>query len=247
MRSKVYEDMPDGEPVEELKSLLIGPEKKQINAILNRLDNPLLRAKEISAVLPEAFSLSLPNDNKISRVLSPLIDETIKVSVKNNPRALADAIFPALGPGIRKAITSTILGMVQSLNHLLNHSFSWQGLKWRFEAFRTGRQFAEIVLFHTLVYRVEQIFLIHRETGLVLDHVVAEDTIIQDPDLISGMLTAIQDFVNDSFGGTAGDEIETLRIGAEKSVWIEKGEHAFIAAVIRGTPPLETTFPDTVS
>lgn len=239
MSDKTFEDMPENGSVEELKNLLIKPEKNQIQGILKRLDDPMLRAKEISRLLPEALSLSLLKDSKISQIVRPLIDETIKISVKNNPKVMADAIFPALGPGIRKAITSTIMGMIQSLNHVLNHSFSIQGLKWRFEAFRSGRDFAEIVLLHTLVFKVEQIFLIHRETGIVLNHVMAEETISQDPDLVSGMLTAIQDFVNDSFSSGSGDDIETLRIGSDRSVWIEKGEHAFIAAVIRGTPPME--------
>ncbi len=243
MSSKAYEDThqrisPHEASIDELKDLLIKPEKKQIQHILTRLDDPMLRAKEVSSLLPEAISLSLLNDNKIARIIHPIIDDTIKASVKNNPKAMADAIFPALGPGIRKAITSTIMGMIQSLNHVLNHSFSIQGLKWRIEAIRSGKEFAEVVLLHTLVYKVEQIFLIHRETGIVLNHVVAEDTIIQDPDLVSGMLTAIQDFVNDSFHSASDDDIETLRIGADRTVWIEKGEHAFIASVIRGTPPL---------
>lgn len=222
-----------------LKDLLIKPEKGQIKQIENRLDDPMIRAKEISRSLPEAISLSVLRNNKLSLVIQPVIDESIKQSVKNNPKALADAIFPALGPGIRKAIASTIMGMIQSLNQVLNHSFSFQGLKWRFEAFKTGKQFAEIVLLHTLVYKVEQIFLIHKDTGIVLDHVVAKDTIIQDPDLVSGMLTAIQDFVSDSFHSETKDDIETLRIGSDRSVWIEKGESAFIAAVIQGTPPLD--------
>ena len=38
--------------------------------------------------------------------------------------------------------------------------------------------------------------------------------------------------------GRRGD-LETLRIGSDKSVWIEKGEHALIAAVIRGNPPVD--------
>ena len=36
---------------------------------------------------------------------------------------------------------------------------------------RTGRSFAEVVMLRSLVYRVEQIFLIHRETSLSLLHV----------------------------------------------------------------------------
>ncbi|MCG8687764.1 MAG: OmpA family protein [Desulfobacterales bacterium] len=222
-----------------LKNLLIAPEKRQIQTLENRLDNPMIRAKEISQSLPEAISLSVMSNDKLSRTMQPVIDKALNVSVRNNPKAIADAIFPALGPGIRKAISATILGMIQSLNHLLNSSFSFQGLKWRFEAFRTGRPFAEIVLLHTLVFQVEQIFLIHKESGIVLDHVVDNNAVIQDPDLVSGMLTAIQDFVKDSFDTETEEDLETLRIGSNSSVWIEKGEHAFIAAVIKGRPPLD--------
>jgi OOP family OmpA-OmpF porin len=229
----------ENQTLEVLKDLLIKGEKEQIQRIENRLDDPMVRAKEISQSLPEAIALSILNSSKISRILQPVIDDSIKISVKNNPKAMADAIAPALGPGIRTAITSTIMGMIQSLNQVLNHSFSIQGLKWRFEAFRTRKQFAEVVLLHTLLYQVEQIFLIHRESGVVLEHVVAKDIMIQDPDLVSGMLTAIQDFVNDSFHTDGHDDLETLRMGSDRSVWIENGEHALIAAVIRGTPPLD--------
>ena len=222
-----------------LKDLLVKPEQDKIQRIENRLDDPMLRAKEISQSLPHAISLSVMQSDKISQVLEPVIDASLKASVINNPKAIADAIFPALGPGIRKAISSTIMGMIQSLNQILNHSFSIQGMKWRFEAFKTRKPFAEIVLLNTLVYQVEQIFLIHKETGLVLEHVVSKDAIIQDPDLVSAMLTAIQDFVMDSFSTDTQGDLETLRMGSNRSIWIEKGEHALIAAVIRGTPPVD--------
>ena len=64
---------------------------------------------------------------------------------------------------------------MQSFNHALEHSMSWRGLKWRMEAWRTGRSFAEVVLCHTLVFRVEQVFLIHQPTGLLIQHIVALD------------------------------------------------------------------------
>jgi len=222
-----------------LTNLLLKSEKDKIQQIETRLDDPMLRAQEISQSLPHAISLSVMESDQISRVIEPVIDASLKASVNNNPKAIADAIFPALGPGIRKAISATIMGMIQSLNQVLNHSFTIQGLKWRFEAFKTRRPFAEIVLLNTLLYQVEQIFLIHKESGLVLEHVVSKDAIIQDPDLVSAMLTAIQDFIKDSFSAGSQDDLETLRTGSDRSIWIEQGEHALIAAVIRGTPPME--------
>jgi OOP family OmpA-OmpF porin len=137
--------------------------------------------------------------------------------------------------------------MVQSMNRTLEHSFSLQGLKWRLEAWRTGKSFAEVVLLHTLLYRVEQVFLIHRETGLMLQHAAAGATAVQDTDMVSGMLTAIRDFVQDSFSTKQSDTLDTLQVG-ELTVWIEQGPRALLAGVIRGNAPLElrTLFRETL-
>jgi OOP family OmpA-OmpF porin len=122
------------------------------------------------------------------------------------------------------------------LNQALKYSLSWQGLKWRMEAYRTGTSFAEVVLKHTLVFRVEHVFLIHRKTGLMLEHVAADEATTKDPQLVSGMLSAIQDFVRDSFDESALGGIDTLRLG-EFLLWCEEGPSALLAAVIRGNPP----------
>ena len=131
-------------------------------------------------------------------------------------------------------------GMVQSFNQTLEYSLSWKGLQWRWEAFRTGKSFAEVVLLHTLRFRVEQVFLIHKKRDSCLNHVVAEGISGQGEEVISGMLTAIQDFVRDSFGQSQDEGLESLRIG-DLTVWIEQGSGAILAGVIRGTPPIGTT------
>ena len=54
--------------------------------------------------------------------------------------------------------------------------------------------------------------------------------------MVSGMLTAIRDFARDSFGGRAEDTLERFRVG-ELNCLIEHGPHAYLAVVVRGTPP----------
>ncbi len=223
----------------ELHDLLTGPEQRQLARILKRLDDPVRRAEELSQALPDALSLGGSENNRIARALQPVIDAAMKRSARRNPKVIADAIFPTLGPAIRKAISATLMSMVQSLNHILNQSFSLRGIKWRIEALRTRKSFAEVVLLHTLVYRVEQIYLIHRHTGIMLQHADSEQVENKDPDLVSGMLTAIQDFVRDSFDTDTGQIIDTLRMDGDHSVWIEQGADALVAVVIRGTPPVE--------
>jgi len=168
----------------------------------------------------------------------PITQEALSLSIKQSPQLISDPIAPILGPAIRKAIARAMRGMVQSLNQTLEYSMSWRGLQWRWEAIRTGKSFAEVVLLHTLRFRVEQVFLIHKKTGLLLNHVVAEGVSGQGEEAISGMLTAIQDFVRDSFGQSQDQGLESLRIG-DLTVMIEQGSGAILAGVIRGTPPME--------
>lgn len=230
-------DVPsDDSTVAELRSLLLGPAEKQLAEVHNRLFDPHRQLDEVSRVLPAAINVRSRQNDELTTALAPTVSAALEHSVRKNPKPLADAIFPIMGPAIRKAIAAALNGMTQSFNQTLTHSLSTQGLRWRWEAIKTGRPFSEIVLLHTLLYRVEQVFLIHRETGLLLQHVSAGEVGVQDADMVSGMLTAIQDFVRDSFTTRQGDQLETLRVG-DLTVFIEQGPQAILAAVIRGTAP----------
>ena len=235
-------DAGESEPVAaggfaELRTLIIGPEQRQLRALQARLDDPGRQARDVSEVLPEAVLLR-KHDPHLTRALAPTIEEAITASVQRNPRPLADALFPVIGPAIRKAIAASLSGMLESLNRTIEHSVSWRAIRWRVTAMTTGKSFAEIVLLNTLVYRVEQVLLIDRRSGLLLQHVTSDPHAVQDADMISGMLTAIRDFSRDSFRVSEDDALDALRVG-ELSVWIEQGPYAIVAAVIRGTPPRE--------
>jgi outer membrane protein OmpA-like peptidoglycan-associated protein len=219
----------------ELRTLLVGPEQRQLRALQTRFDDPVAHAQDVSRVLPTAVELRA-NDPRLRRALAPTVEEAISSSVRRNPRPLADALFPIIGPAIRKAIAATLSGMLESLNTTLEHSLSWRSLRWRLDARRTGKSFAEIVLLNTLVYRVEQVFLIHRPSGLLLQHITLPGKSVQDGDMVSGMLTAIRDFVQDSFKVSDDEGLQTLKVG-ELSVWIEQGPHALLAVVVRGSAP----------
>lgn len=229
---------PAADRLNELRRALFGAEQDQLQRLQHRLDDPHQQAREVSHVLPGAIRLRAQQDEQLTSALTPTVEESIAISVRNNPKRLSDALYPIIGPAIRAAVAHTLSTMIQSLNETLNRSFSWQGFKWRREAWSSGKPFAEVVLLHTLLYRVEQVFLIHRQTGLLLQQVVAPAVAAQDPQLVSGMLTAIQDFVRDSFAVPQGDVLKTLEIG-DLDVWAEQGPEAVLAVVIRGEAPEE--------
>jgi len=231
----------------ELRNLLFGEDQQEIRRIQQRLDDPKLHAEDISRILPEAIALRQLPDMRLADALAPTLQESFRVSIKKDPQALVDAISPVMAPAIRKSISDALQRMIQSLNQTLEYGFSAKGWKWRWEAYRTGKPFAEVVLLNTLKYRVEQVFLIHRKTGLLLQHVSADPVVAHDADMVSGMLTAIQDFIRDSFGGSNGHALDQACVG-DLTIWVEQTRDVFLAAAIRGNPiqGLRTTLQETV-
>ncbi|HJS03059.1 MAG TPA: OmpA family protein [Variovorax sp.] len=226
--------------MEALRDVLLEREQVALARLQRKFDDPREFADAVGAVLPAAFELAA-QDERLGQVIAPTVEKATQASIRKNPDTMVDILYPVMGPAIRKAIAETLEGKLQSLNQALKHSLSWRGIKWRLEAWRSGSAFADVVLKHTAVFRVEHLFLVHRKTGLLLAHEAADDATSRDPQLVSAMLSAIQDFVRDSFdesaeGGAKGRSIDSLRLG-DLLLWCEEGPSAFLAAVIHGNPP----------
>ena len=146
-------------------------------------------------------------------------------------------LFPVMGPAIRKSINETLKSFMQSLNQVLEQNTSAQGLKWRFESWRKGVPYAELVLKHTLVYRVDEVFLIQPGSGLLMGYAAHPEAVTEDSDAVSAMLSAIQDFVRDSFAEDKKSGLETVELG-EHTLWVVAGPQAILACAIRGIAPL---------
>lgn len=222
---------------EELRALLVDPERERLERLEREVANPHLHTETVSSVLPAAIARRGAHDRELGAALAPVVGEAIGASVRRNPRPLVDAISPVIGPAIRRAISHALGELVQSLNTTLEHTVSLRGLAWRWEALRTGRSFGEVVLSHSLVYRVEQLFLIHRESGLLVEHLTAPEVRAPPPDMVAAMMTALRDFARDSFRVSEQDTLDSLELGA-LTVWVESGPAAVLAAVIRGRAPL---------
>ena len=176
-------DEGDRDDIRALRALIVGPEQRSLAAIRARLDDKEGRAEDLAEVLPRVL-LQHAQDPHFTTALTPPIEKAITTSVQRNPKPLADALFPVMGPAIRKAVSAALAGMVESLNRTLEHAVSRRSLQWRIEARRTGKSFAEIVLLKTLLFRVEQVFLIDRKSGLLLAHVWDENAHVQDADMV---------------------------------------------------------------
>jgi outer membrane protein OmpA-like peptidoglycan-associated protein len=177
-------------------------------------------------------------DAHLAEALKPTVDAALRRSVRDDPRVWAETFFPILLPAIRMAVASALRDMLATLNQILEHSLSPRSWRWRLEAWRSGKAFGEILLLRTLVYRVEQLLLLDRHTGLPLASVAAADIRPRDTGLVAAMLTALQDFVGHSFGADRDSGIRELYVG-DFTLLVEQGPRAALAAAVRGHAPAE--------
>ncbi len=229
------------EEMEELRRILLGGELDKESQLKKRIDQVARfgeagQIETMSKALPEAIRLHNETDStSLANALMPTVEKTLGTSVRRNPRPIVDAIFPVIGPAIRRSIRETLAAMLETVNRVLEHSISLKSIRWRLEAWRSGTSFAEVIMAHTLEYSVEQLFLIHRKSGLLITHVHENTAVIRDGDVISGMLKAVQEFVRDSLGLDRGAMLEALEIDGRR-IYVVPGPHAILAAVVRGIP-----------
>jgi outer membrane protein OmpA-like peptidoglycan-associated protein len=217
-----------------LRELLLGEHGQHLKQALK--DN----AREVvSEVFSEALYDRQKLDGSVHKVILPLVEKSVEHSVANHSEQMVGALYPLVGSLVRKSLTAFITDLLEKTNSLIENSFTFKGLKWRFEARQAGVSFSQYVASQTFAFRVEQVFLIHRQTGLLLNSISAGLHETADADLISSMLTAINDFVSDSFTKAADHSEQQLDFikTDDFTLVIKPGPSAIIVAAISGNVP----------
>lgn len=223
---------------QELRKLLLAPEQDALDKIQEDIKQSRdSKVTDVAEVLSDSLRLSTKNDKTLSQSLQPAVEDCIQQSVKQDAQFFADILFPIMGPAIRKSIADALKEVVDSINRAMEQSFSKQAMKWRWQSFTTGKSYGEIVLKNTLLYRVDQVFLINRESGLLMQYTSHPDwqkgKDKMDSDAISAMLTAIQDFMHDSFNVQESDRLDSIDMG-DSTVLLSHGPKATLACKVRG-------------
>lgn len=224
--------------LDRLKDILLDDERRAIDALDARIAKIDRSQRELSARLPSAIERAQEGAGaeRFASALARPVTHALGAAVRENRQVIIDVLFPVMGPAIRKAIAEALRNLVADMNSAVESSFTPRGLRWRIEAWRSGVPYAQVVLKHTLRYRIDHVFLIERDSGLVLDRESAPHLAELDADAISGMLTAIGEFVRDSVGRDGQSTLDSARVG-EHLLWVVEGPRASLACFIHGVPP----------
>ena len=144
--------------------------------------------------------------------------------------------YPIIGQLAIGAVSEAVQDLARKVDAQVRRSFDFRALWWGICARLGGASQAETSLRALLPFEVNGVFLIHRETGLLLWHVSREPEAAQDSDLVSGMLTAIRDFAQDAFGRGKEGQLEEIEYG-DWRILLEAARHAYLAVVVSGVEP----------
>jgi hypothetical protein len=149
---------------------------------------------------------------------------------------MVEALYPIMGRLVTRAVAEAMRDLVRTLDLQMRNTFTIQGIGRRLEARARGISLAELTLRAALPFRILDIFLIHRESGLLLHHLAQEGEAMADSDLVSGMLTAIRDFAQDAFGPADDGQLNEIQYGNRRIV-IEAAQSVYMAVVLQGFEP----------
>lgn len=174
---------------------------------------------------------------EMAGALGPVMGEAIRVQIRESRQEMVDALYPIIGSTVQKAVGEMVRELQRNIDAQLKAAFGPGGLLRQLTARLRGVSAAQLALRDALPFSIREIFLIQHGSGLLLTHVQPGTAENGDYDLISAMLTAIRDFVQDSFGNQGEtSELEEVQYGGQRIV-IQNGRFAYLAVVIDGVEP----------
>ncbi len=216
---------------------------------LQQLEMELLRLKKqisdkealiesLDPVIADLLERKIASSKQeMAAALAPVMSDAISHQIAEAKDDVVDALYPIIGKTIRKSVAEAMKKLVESINQRIEQTLRRSLFKKRLQAKITGVPESELVLKDSLPFKIEQIFLIHKDSGLLLSHVAASNAAAKvDEELISGMLTAIRNFVIEAFSTDHKQDLNAIQYG-DLSIIVEPASYFYLALVTSGIEP----------
>lgn len=217
-------------PAEEAES----PELRELRNVLLK-PGPLV--DKISPVIAEVLEDQIKNSgDEIAQAIAPVMGEAIRRQVYSAREDIIDALYPVIGQTINRAVAESLRDLARNVDQLVRQRVGPQAMVKRWRAQAQGVSRSDYTMRESMPFQVREIFLIHRESGLLIHHLTGDPETPPDRDLVSGMLTAIRDFAREALGDAESGELADIAYETQ-TILLEAGGAAFLAVVIDGVEP----------
>ncbi len=176
--------------------------------------------------------------DEMAEALGPVMGEAIRVQIRQSRDDMVSALSPIIGATVQQSIASFFRELQQNVDQQLKARLRPGDLARTFWARLRGVSPGDLAMRDSLPYHIREIFVIQAGSGLLLARYEGGQEATADSDLISGMLTAVRDFVRDSFQPEAREEghLDELQYGRLR-ILIQSSPALYVAVVLDGIEP----------
>lgn len=177
---------------------------------------------------------------ELSNSLQPAIGLAISKEIESNKSAMVDTLYPIIGGMIAKYVTQAIKEVIESINTKIENGLSLDRYKRKIKSKISGVSETELLLGESDETRIFSLFVIEKESGMLIVEAQIEEKEISDPHLVASMASAMKDFINDWVqDNQSQSEVETLSYGSA-SLYIESAGSVYMIAFLDSEPNYET-------
>ncbi len=193
-------------------------------------------AEALGSVLAGAIRVQeRRSHDELVEAVSPVLSEAIEIQIRDSRQTFVEALFPIIGEMAQRYIGEFFRELQRNIDARLKSTTSPTTIARRTGARLSGVPVSDLEMRDALPFSVREIFLIQSGSGLLLAHAGSDAAV--DSDLISGMLTAVRDFVHDSFTRQESHgPLDEIQYGEQRIV-VQDGRLCYLAVVIRGIEP----------
>lgn len=233
------------EAFEKLRHILLNEDQQNLLQLRNELhalqakigDRELFIAT-LEPVVADLLERKIANSRQeMADALAPIMGEAIRHQISDAKEDIVDALYPIIGKTIRKSVAEAMKKLVDTVNQRIDQTFRSRILRQKITSKITGVPDGQLALRDALPFNIEDIFCIHKESGLLIAHETAgKANASVDENLIAGMLTAIRDFGADTLKAEIPQEIMEIQY-EEYRIIVEIGLYSYVGVIVSGIIP----------
>ena len=209
--------------------------------LLERLENRdsetvKILSDHLAKIISESSKHDLP---RLSQALQSVIAPAISKEIAANQDVMVDALYPIMGSMISKYVSTAIKEMIESINEKIEDGLSFDKFKRKIKSKITGVSETELLLEESSDALISSLFIIEKESGILIAEAHLKDKEISDPHMVASMASAIKDFINDWIqSNTQKSEVQILSYG-NATLYIESAGSVYLIAFLDAEPDYE--------
>ena len=175
----------------------------------------------------------------LSRSLQDVLASAVSEGIASNRDAMIDSLYPIMGGMISKYVTATIKELMETINKKIDDGLSLERFKRKIKSKLTGVSETELLLEESSDAKILSLFVIEKESGLLIGEANLKESEISDPHMVASMASAIKDFINDWIQNSDDpSEVQLVSYG-NATLYIESAGSVYLIAFMDAEPDQE--------